>query len=372
MAKPLNPNSDRDRTVPASPVEQLALDHWTLKFVADPMEVAAGSADDVVDTVVATAEALEKEYREYQAEDSALVYRNVLMVFCVISICFSAAKLSGIGGYICGVCVMIGIVISFSRWRWYTPMLGQIGLTIFSLEETVAIRRMTVGNWTFGVLFCLCVSVTLLTSRAYQAFLICLVTTATVVAGEIIRPSANRLLLLPFFTVAFMLQIIYVNCSYYREKITRRDFWRMKILTLEQQRSEALLSNMLPNSRHAELLMSGGLLYEAIPKATVLQADMVGFTPLSSSISALELYNLLDRLYCKFDAHLDRLGLYKMETIGDAFVVVGGLSQSGAAKTKPAADVIAAIKLAFAMLREVRKIREELDIQFDMRIGKPF
>lgn len=167
-----------------------------------------------------------------------------------------------------------------------------------------------------------------------------------------------------------MLQIMYVNCSYYREKITRRDFWRMKILTLEQQRSEALLSNMLPNSRHAELLMSGGLLYEAIPKATVLQADMVGFTPLSSSISALELYNLLDRLYCKFDAHLDRLGLYKMETIGDAFVVVGGLSRSGAGKTNPAADVVAAIKLAFAMLREVRKVRNELEIQFDMRIGK--
>jgi hypothetical protein len=55
-------------------------------------------------------------------------------------------------------------------------------------------------------------------------------------------------------------------------------------------------------------------------------ADLVGFTPLASSLSPAETVGLLDRLFSAFDALAERHGLEKIKTIGDAYMVVGGMT----------------------------------------------
>ena len=60
----------------------------------------------------------------------------------------------------------------------------------------------------------------------------------------------------------------------------------------------------------------------------VLFADIQGFTPLSQTIPQAELVRLLDLIFTCFDELVARKNLYKMDTVGDAFIVVGGLSSS--------------------------------------------
>ena len=64
--------------------------------------------------------------------------------------------------------------------------------------------------------------------------------------------------------------------------------------------------------------------------ATVLFADLVGFTPLASSLAPQETVELLDRLFSAFDQLAERHGLEKIKTIGDAYMVVGGVPQVSA------------------------------------------
>ena len=88
---------------------------------------------------------------------------------------------------------------------------------------------------------------------------------------------------------------------------------------------QEVLANMLPSPRHAEALMNGATIVDELQDVTLLYSDMVGFTSLSAKMSSDELCSLLNRIYTAFDSHLDELGVYKMDTIGDAFIVVGGM-----------------------------------------------
>lgn len=64
---------------------------------------------------------------------------------------------------------------------------------------------------------------------------------------------------------------------------------------------------------------------DSCSEVTVLFADIVGFTKLSTQISPNELVILLNEIFSLFDTLADRYGLEKIKTIGDAYMVVGGL-----------------------------------------------
>ncbi len=93
--------------------------------------------------------------------------------------------------------------------------------------------------------------------------------------------------------------------------------------------NERLLLNILP-APIAERLRSGEtLIADRFDDVTLLFADIVGFTQLSSQMSAAEVVDVLNRVFSLFDDLVDRHGLEKIKTIGDAYMVVGGLDQSG-------------------------------------------
>ncbi|MDY7012530.1 MAG: PAS domain S-box protein [Cyanobacteriota bacterium] len=146
------------------------------------------------------------------------------------------------------------------------------------------------------------------------------------------------------------------------DDITQRKRTEEK-LRVEQEKSERLLLNILPKAIVEQLKQYQGSLAERFDEATVLFADIVGFTPLSSRIPPLELVNLLNRIFSNFDRLAERHGLEKIKTIGDAYMVAGGLPL-------PQPDRIAAIAdMALEMQASIDRFRDDLGEPFQIRIG---
>ena len=100
-------------------------------------------------------------------------------------------------------------------------------------------------------------------------------------------------------------------------------------LTLDRlnRQNEQLLLNVLPASIAEQLKKAEGIIAERLDDVSVLFADIVGFTALSARIGPTELIDMLNRLFSAFDELVDRHGLEKIKTIGDAYMVAGGLPE---------------------------------------------
>lgn len=134
-------------------------------------------------------------------------------------------------------------------------------------------------------------------------------------------------------------------------------------LRVEKQKSEQLLLNILPHRIAEELKRKPDVIAEQFTEATILFADIVGFTPLSSSMSAIELVNFLNKIFSAFDQLADKHGLEKIKTIGDAYMAVGGIPV-------PRDDhAEAAAQMALGMQRVIGELNAILGQNFQIRIG---
>jgi len=93
----------------------------------------------------------------------------------------------------------------------------------------------------------------------------------------------------------------------------------------EHERSERLLLNVLPAPISARLKRHGGVIADRFPEATVLFADIEGFTPRSAALEPERVVALLDEVFSDFDRLVEERGLEKIKTIGDAYMVAGGI-----------------------------------------------
>ena len=96
-------------------------------------------------------------------------------------------------------------------------------------------------------------------------------------------------------------------------------------LVQERERSDRLLHAVLPQKIANELRKSDSMIANRHPEVTVLFADIAGFTPWSSKQEPEVVVSLLEKIFSRFDARLSELGAEKIKTIGDAYMVVGGL-----------------------------------------------
>jgi adenylate cyclase len=92
-----------------------------------------------------------------------------------------------------------------------------------------------------------------------------------------------------------------------------------------QARVEALLVNVLPADIAQRLQSDPNSIADHFDEASILFADVVDFTPLSSLLDAREVVGLLDRLFTSFDELVDRHGVEKIKTIGDCYMVAAGV-----------------------------------------------
>jgi class 3 adenylate cyclase len=136
-----------------------------------------------------------------------------------------------------------------------------------------------------------------------------------------------------------------------------------RALQLEQERSERLLLNVLP-APIAERLKAGEVVIaDAFPEVSVLFADLVDFTRRSRQIGPARVVATLNELFSAFDALAQRHGLEKIKTIGDAYMVAGGLPQ-------PRPDHAEAIaEMALAMQAEVTRRTDPSGQPLQVRIG---
>jgi class 3 adenylate cyclase len=100
-----------------------------------------------------------------------------------------------------------------------------------------------------------------------------------------------------------------------------------RLLLAEQDRSEGLLLNVLPAAIAARLKRGEEPIADRFPEVTVLFADLVEFTPSSERSSPERVVQVLGGLFTAFDRLARRHGLEKIKTIGDAYMVVGGLPE---------------------------------------------
>jgi adenylate cyclase len=96
-------------------------------------------------------------------------------------------------------------------------------------------------------------------------------------------------------------------------------------LRVEQQRSEALLLNILPGPIAERLKAAAHPIADDFAEASILFADVVDFTPLAQRIPAAEMVGLLDQLFSRFDVLVERHGLEKIKTIGDCYMAAAGV-----------------------------------------------
>ncbi len=99
----------------------------------------------------------------------------------------------------------------------------------------------------------------------------------------------------------------------------------LDLLALERAKSEKLLLNVLPEQIAAVLKEKEGTIADYYDSASVLFADIVGFTPLSTELSPREMVELLNAIFSHFDALVRKYGLEKIRTIGDNYMVAAGV-----------------------------------------------
>jgi class 3 adenylate cyclase len=121
-----------------------------------------------------------------------------------------------------------------------------------------------------------------------------------------------------------------------------------RALDLERQKSERLLLNVLPAPIAARLKQTQGVIADAFGEVTVLFADLVDFTRRSEQIAPEQVVQFLNELFSVFDQLAQQRGLEKIKTIGDAYMVVGGLPDPRPDHAQAVAEMALAMRDAVA------------------------
>ena len=156
---------------------------------------------------------------------------------------------------------------------------------------------------------------------------------------------------------AMLLTLIFVGMMHRRFARSER------ALSEEKARSESLLRAILPTEIANQLRDRGETKAERHEDVSILFADIVGFTPLAASMPPEEVVALLAEVFARFDALIETCGVEKIKTIGDAYMVAGGVPQPNDGHPHALA------RCALGMLKVVRSFSLASGYSLRLRIG---
>jgi class 3 adenylate cyclase len=142
---------------------------------------------------------------------------------------------------------------------------------------------------------------------------------------------------------------------------------RTEDLIIEKEKSDALLANVLPKNTASEIMEKGKATKIKYNFVTVLFSDIQGFTKIAEETNPEVLIDELDKFFFYFDSVVERLGIEKIKTIGDAYMCAGGIPEKN--RTNP----VEVVQAAMEMQAYMKKLKELSDIEgmkyWDIRIG---
>ncbi|WP_426424899.1 adenylate/guanylate cyclase domain-containing protein [Bradyrhizobium genosp. A] len=154
-----------------------------------------------------------------------------------------------------------------------------------------------------------------------------------------------------------------IEATLERKRLRDREQAFTDQLRIEKNKSDALLLNILPAGVVERMRLGEVAIADRFPDATILFADLVGFTGLASGSSPARIIEILNHLFSDFDALAKSLKLEKIKTIGDAYLLAGGLPDE-----RPD-HAIAVADMALGMIEIVRETGKRFEIELSSRIG---
>jgi len=152
--------------------------------------------------------------------------------------------------------------------------------------------------------------------------------------------------------VGFSSVVVFVFASFF-----------VQSMRYERERSNGLLLNILPEKIAQQLKLKGGTIAERYDNVCIMFADIVNFTDYSSRQSPEEIVSTLNAIFTLFDRLVEDEGLEKIKTIGDAYMVAGGLPDRISDHPRRIAD------LSLKMKASIRQFDRGDGVPFSLRIG---
>jgi len=181
----------------------------------------------------------------------------------------------------------------------------------------------------------------------------------------------------------FFTAVLNFSSAYLQETYTRRKFMLMLRLKVETSKTDAFLYRMLPETVVAQMKQDIQVADE-FDNIFILASDICGFTKMAAASQPADVVRVLSKLFSSFDAMSERMGVYKVMTIGDAYIAVTGMiasdkddeaSESGGTGAmslvrKQQSYATRLMQFAVAMLAEIAKVEvPEGCAKLNMRIG---
>jgi adenylate cyclase len=239
-----------------------------------------------------------------------------------------------------GAAAIITLTVA-SRWPASYPEIAHlpIGATLLAAAVVVALGGGFLGsaaNAMWGLVAVIGAAAVFGDRRATAwlwVFLVAMVATSWI--GLRIEPliefdNADRAALFNFVLVSLF---VFFMVMYYV---------RQRAVLLDQ--SERLLRNILPTPIADRLKEEDGIIADDFAAASVLFADVVGFTPMSSSMTSAEVVGMLDEVFSEIDRLVEERGLEKIKTIGDEYMVAAGVPEPREDHAEVLCDLALAIR----------------------------
>ncbi|TYZ64077.1 hypothetical protein PybrP1_002679 [[Pythium] brassicae (nom. inval.)] len=232
----------------------------------------------------------------------------------------------------------------FSEFKLRNVLIGEylVGLCCFTLSEALLWRRNYVMEFDTSPRYVnLCLDTVLAMfvvsnggsilhrhTVAFNALALAVVTVTSLISLEVFHQDAQQFN--SNFKTSYPLVLTYLSvitnfvASNNVEFFTRRQIWLKTRTQLETMNADRLLYQMLP-AAVVMRLKEGETVCDQHQQVGILFSDIRGFTSIASQADTAQVVNILASLFCAFDKLTEKHGVFKMQTIGDAYVIVSGL-----------------------------------------------